>query len=213
MQGGEDRRRGAGPPAPARRDHHATPSQPICWHLGDGLASGAMLDLGVAASAAKGQAAREASRRRYRAGYRTPSSGGRRAPDAGADLRPPWAITARTAWLAGRHTPTGEIEPYRAARAAGCDPTPPSQRPAGPDAPIWLDHYLVLKAIAPRCTRAFRDCRGDAARARGVRLAPGGAPAATPLLARDPAAPWKIALASRCLQRPCRSSMAGTPTR
>ena len=63
-----------------------------------------------------------------------------------------------------------------------------------PDVPIWLDH-LVRKAIA-------RDPRARFETAEELLLAlergasrPVSAPAATPLIHRDPAALWKIGLA------------------
>lgn len=92
-------------------------------------------------------------------------------------------------WLTGR-LPYGEIEPYQMGRYRR-DPTPPSR--LRPDVPIWLDH-LVLKAVA-------RDARQRFETAEEILLAldrgasrPLSAPLSTPLLGRNPAAMWQIAL-------------------
>ncbi len=92
-------------------------------------------------------------------------------------------------WLTGR-LPYGEIEPYQVARYKR-DPVPPSR--LRPDVPIWLDH-VVLKAL-----ERDRKHRFETAEELGLALERGasrplGARHATPLLARDPAALWKVAL-------------------
>ncbi|WP_395700640.1 protein kinase domain-containing protein [Aquabacterium sp.] len=93
-------------------------------------------------------------------------------------------------WLTGR-LPYGEVEPYQTARFRR-DPQAPSR--IRPELPIWLDH-AVLKAVA-------RDRRLRFETAEELLLAlergasrPLSAPPATPLVQRDPAALWKIALA------------------
>jgi len=93
-------------------------------------------------------------------------------------------------WLAGR-LPYGEIEPWQTARYRR-DPIAPSR--LRPQVPIWLDH-VVLKAVA-------RDPRARFETAEELTLAlergasrPLNAPSATPLVRRDPAALWKVALA------------------
>ena len=91
--------------------------------------------------------------------------------------------------------PYGEIEPYQTQRYRR-DAKPLSR--LRPDVPIWLDH-IVLKAVA-------RDPKARFETAEEMMLAlergasrPLPAVAATPMLSRDPAAPWKIALAASLL--------------
>ena len=93
------------------------------------------------------------------------------------------------------HLPYGEIEPYQTQRYRR-DAKPLSR--LRPDVPIWLDH-IVLKAVA-------RDPKARFETAEEMMLAlergasrPLPAVAATPMLSRDPAAPWKIALAASLL--------------
>lgn len=146
-----------------------------------------LLDLGVAVSGSE-----PPSVRALHAG--TPSfmnpeqweEGGQ--ADAMSDLFALGATLYR--WLTGR-LPYGEVEPYQTARFRR-DPVPPSR--VRPEVPIWLDH-VVLKAVA-------RDRRNRFETAEELLLAlqrgasrPLAAPPATPLVARDPAAMWKIGLA------------------
>ena len=91
--------------------------------------------------------------------------------------------------------PYGEIEPYQTQRYRR-DAKPLSR--LRPDVPIWLDH-IVLKAVA-------RDPKARFETAEEMMLAlergasrPLSAVAATPMLSRDPAALWKIALAASLL--------------
>ena len=93
------------------------------------------------------------------------------------------------------HLPYGEIEPYQTQRYRR-DAKPLSR--LRPDVPIWLDH-IVLKAVA-------RDPKARFETAEEMMLAlergasrPLPAVAAAPMLSRDPAAPWKIALAASLL--------------
>jgi serine/threonine protein phosphatase PrpC len=97
-------------------------------------------------------------------------------------------------WLTGR-LPYGEIEPYQTGRHRR-DPVPPSR--LRPDVPIWLDH-LVLKAVARDARQRFETAEELAlALERGAsRALP--APPPTPLMRRDPAAPWKLAFAISAL--------------
>ena len=92
-------------------------------------------------------------------------------------------------WLTGR-LPYGEVEPYQGARYRH-DPLPLSR--IRPDVPIWLDH-LVRRAIALDPRERFETAEEmKLALERGASR-PVHAPAATPLVARDPAALWKIVL-------------------
>lgn len=153
-------------------------------HLGDD-GQWRLLDLGVALSGRESAALRE-----LHAGtpsYINPEQWDGAPADAGSDL---FALGVTLyLWLAGR-LPYGEIEPYQAARYRR-DPQALTRIRA--DVPVWLDH-LVRRAIALDPRQRFET-------AEEMRLAlergasrPVGAPAATPLVARDPTALWKIGL-------------------
>lgn len=93
-------------------------------------------------------------------------------------------------WLTGR-LPYGEVEPYQLARFRH-DPRAPSRQ--RPEIPIWLDH-VVLKAVARDPRQRFETAEEFVlALERGASRAALGPPP-TPLLTRDPAALWKVALA------------------
>jgi serine/threonine protein phosphatase PrpC len=92
-------------------------------------------------------------------------------------------------WLTGR-LPYGEIEPYQVARYKR-DPVPPSR--LRPDVPIWLDH-VVLKVVARERAQRFETAEELVLALERGASRPLGARHATPLLARDPAAMWKIGL-------------------
>jgi serine/threonine protein phosphatase PrpC len=86
--------------------------------------------------------------------------------------------------------PYGEVLPYQSGRYYR-NPVPPSRH--NPEVPIWLDH-VVLKAVA-------RDKRARFETAEEFLLAlergasrPLTAPAATPLIQRDPTMLWKLLL-------------------
>ncbi|MEK8052579.1 bifunctional protein-serine/threonine kinase/phosphatase [Ideonella sp. DXS22W] len=93
-------------------------------------------------------------------------------------------------WLTGR-LPYGEIEPYQTQRFRR-DPVAPSR--IRPDLPIWLDHVL-LKAVARDRRQRFETAEELLLALERGASRPLTAPPATPLVHRDPAALWKIALA------------------
>ena len=93
-------------------------------------------------------------------------------------------------WLAGR-LPYGEIEPWQTARYRR-DPIAPSR--LRPVVPIWLDH-VVLKAVARDPCERFETAEEFALALERGASRPLNAPLATPLMKRDPAALWKVALA------------------
>lgn len=93
-------------------------------------------------------------------------------------------------WLTGQ-LPYGEIEPYQTARYRR-DPQAPSRR--RPDVPIWLDH-IVLKAVAPDPRQRFETAEELLLALERGASRPLNGPGATPLIARDPQALWKVALA------------------
>ncbi|MBX3606017.1 MAG: bifunctional protein-serine/threonine kinase/phosphatase [Piscinibacter sp.] len=153
-------------------------------HLGDD-GQWRVLDLGVALSGREGEAARE-----LHAGtpsYINPEQWAGAAADPGADLFA-FGVTLYR-WLAGR-LPYGEIEPYQVARYRR-DPQPLSR--IRPDVPIWLDH-LVLRAVAIDPKQRFETAEELLLALERGAARPVAAPAATPLVARDPTALWKIAL-------------------
>ncbi|UUX95619.1 bifunctional protein-serine/threonine kinase/phosphatase [Aquabacterium sp. J223] len=160
--------------------------KPENLHLGDD-GGWRLLDLGAALSGQEPAAQRE-----LHAGtpsYMNPEQwddGGR--ADAGSDLYALGVTLYR--WLTGR-LPYGEVEPWQTGRYRR-DPVPPSR--LRPDVPIWLDH-LVLKAVARDARLRFETAEELAlALERGAsrRLPP---PPATPLIRRDPALLWQLALA------------------
>lgn len=160
--------------------------KPSNLHLGDD-GQWRVLDLGVAISGSEPKALRT-----LHAGtpsYMNPeqwASEEQVPADAGSDL---YALGVTLyQWLAGR-LPFGEIEPFQKSRHRR-DPRPPSR--LRPDVPIWLDH-VVLKAIALDPKQRFETAEEMALALERGASRPIAAPVATPLVARDPAALWKIA--------------------
>lgn len=145
-----------------------------------------ILDLGVALSGREGAAQRE-----LHAGtpsYINPEQWEDAGADAGSDL---FALGVTLyQWLAGR-LPYGEIEPYQLARYRR-DPAALSR--IRPDVPVWLDH-LVCKAVARDPRQRFETAEELLLALERGASRPIGAPGATPLIRRDPAALLKIALA------------------
>lgn len=154
-------------------------------HLGDD-GRWRILDLGVALSGREGAAQRE-----LHAGtpsYINPEQWEGAVADAGSDL---FALGVTLyQWLAGR-LPYGEIEPYQLARYRR-DPGALSR--IRPDVPVWLDH-LVCKAVARDPRQRFETAEELLLALERGASRPVGAPGATPLIRRDPAALVKIALA------------------
>ena len=153
-------------------------------HLGDD-GQWRILDLGVALSGRESAAQRE-----LHAGtpsYMNPEQWQGQPADAGSDL---FALgVTRYQWLTG-HLPYGEIEPYQSGRYRR-DPAHPSRR--RPDVPMWLDH-LLRKAVARAAAQRFETAEELLLALERGAARPVSAPAATPLLRRDPAAGWKLAL-------------------
>jgi len=157
-------------------------------HLGDD-GQWRVLDLGVAISGSEPKALRT-----LHAGtpsYMNPEqwSGDQHVTaDARSDL---YALgVTMYQWLSGK-LPYGEVEPYQTARFRR-DPKPPSR--LRPDVPIWLDH-VVLKAVALDSKQRFETAEEMVLALERGASRPLNALHATPLVARDPTALWKIALA------------------
>ncbi|WP_374592423.1 protein kinase [Aquabacterium sp.] len=144
-----------------------------------------ILDLGVALSGLE-----SAEMRALHAGtpsYINPEQWADEPADAQSDL---FALGVTLyEWLTGK-LPYGEIEPYQGGRYRR-DPVAPSR--LRPDVPIWLD-LIVLKAVA--CDKKLRFETADEfalALERGASR-PLAAPGGAPLMSRDPAALFKLAL-------------------
>ena len=153
-------------------------------HLGDDGRL-RLLDLGVALSGSE-----SAEQRDLHAGtpsYMNPEMWDGARADAGSDL---FALGVTLYQLLTGHLPYGEIEPYQVLRYRR-DPKPLSRQ--RPDVPIWLDR-IVLKAVARDASQRFETAEELLlALERGASRPLAAAPV-TPLLARDPAALWKVGL-------------------
>lgn len=148
-----------------------------------------LLDLGVALSGKEPAALRElhAGTPSYMNPEQWQEDPNLSRADAGSDL---FALGVTLyQWLTG-HLPYGEIEPYQSGRYRR-DPVAPSR--LRPDVPIWLDH-IVLKAVARDARQRFETAEELALALERGASRPLSAPPATPLMARDPQAVWKLAL-------------------
>ncbi|MEO7400571.1 MAG: bifunctional protein-serine/threonine kinase/phosphatase [Polaromonas sp.] len=108
-------------------------------------------------------------------------------PDAQSDL---FALGVTLYQLLTRSLPYGEVLPYQVGRYYR-DPVPPSR--INPEVPIWLDH-IVLKAVARDKRKRFETAEELLLALERGASRPLTAPQATPLMQRDPAAIWKLAL-------------------
>lgn len=153
-----------------------------------------VLDLGVALSGRESEAMR-----RLHAG--TPSfinpeqwgfsalagEGPEALPDAQSDL---FALGVTLYQLLTGKLPYGEVLPYQKGRYYR-DPVAPSR--INPEVPIWLDH-VVRKAVARDQRKRFETAEEMLLALQRGASRPLTAPQPTPLLQRDPAAVWKLAL-------------------
>lgn len=151
-------------------------------HLGDD-GQWRILDLGVALSGQESSAARE-----LHAGtpsFMNPEQWEGVPADAAGDV---YALGVTLyLWLSG-HLPYGEVEPYQIGRFKR-DPAAPSR--LRPDVPMWLDH-LLMKAVARTAKQRFETAEELLLALERGASRPLAAPGTTPLLARDPAALWKV---------------------
>ncbi len=108
-------------------------------------------------------------------------------PTAQSDL---FALGVTLYQLLTHKLPYGEVLPYQVGRYYR-DPTPPSRH--NPQVPIWLDHVLQ-KAVARDARQRFETAEEFLLALERGASRPLTAPTASPLIARDPAALWKLAL-------------------
>jgi serine/threonine protein phosphatase PrpC len=159
--------------------------KPANLHLGDD-GQLRLLDLGVALSGSE-----PAEQRELHAGtpsYMNPELWDDAPANAQTDL---FALGVTLYQLLTGHLPYGEIEPYQKQRYRR-DPKPPSR--VRPDVPIWLDH-IALKAVAREPKQRFETAEELMLALERGASRPLPAMAGSPMLARDPTALWKIALA------------------
>ena len=145
-----------------------------------------LLDLGVAISGHE-----PVEQRDLHAGtpsYMNPELWDDQPVDAQTDL---FALGVTLYQLLTGHLPYGEIEPYQKL-AFRRDPKPPSR--LRPEVPIWLD-YIALKAVARDKKQRFETAEELMLALQRGASRPLSAQAASSLVARDPTALWRIALA------------------
>ena len=153
-------------------------------HLGDD-GQLRLLDLGVALSGSE-----SAEQRELHAGtpsYMNPELWDGASAGPQSDL---FALGVTLYQLLTGHLPYGEFEPYQKLRYRR-DAKPPSR--LRPDVPIWLDR-IVLKAVARDAKQRFETAEELVLALERGASRPLSAVPATPMLARDPVALWKIAL-------------------
>lgn len=163
--------------------------KPANLHLGED-GKWRILDLGVAVSGSESAAQRilHAGTPSYMNPEQWQAGEGEAAATPQSDL---YALGVTLyQWLTGR-LPYGEIEPYQLARFRH-DPRAPSR--LRPDVPIWLDH-VVQKAVARDARQRFETAEELVLALERGASRPLAGLAPTPLIARDPAALWKIGLA------------------
>jgi serine/threonine protein kinase len=153
-----------------------------------------LLDLGVALSGREPAAMRQLHAgtpsfiNPEQWGYSASSSdAAKELPDAQSDL---FALGVTLYQLLTGKLPYGEVLPYQAGRYYR-DPQAPSR--LNPQVPIWLDH-IVLKAVARDKRQRFETAEELLLALERGASRPLNAPQATPLIQRDPAAIWKLAL-------------------
>lgn len=171
--------------------------KPANLHMGaDGVLR--ILDLGVALSGNEPPASRElhAGTPSYinpeQWGYALHGDTDEQLPTALSDL---FALGVTLYQLLTGKLPYGEVLPYQSGRYYR-DPTPPSR--LNPEVPIWLDH-VVLKAVTRDYKLRFETAEEFLLALERGAARPLSALAATPLMQRDPAMLWKIALAVSAL--------------
>lgn len=108
-------------------------------------------------------------------------------PDAQSDL---FALGVTLYQVLTQRLPYGEVMLRQIGRYYR-DPTPPSRH--NPEVPIWLDHVL-LKAVSRDKRLRFETAEEFLLALERGASRPLSAPGATPLIARDPTALWKMAL-------------------
>jgi serine/threonine protein phosphatase PrpC len=153
-----------------------------------------VLDLGVALSGNEPQATRElhAGTPSYmnpeQFGYSVHGDSDEVLADAQSDL---YALGVTLYQMLTGKLPYGEVLAYQTGRYFR-DPIAPSR--LNPEVPIWLDH-IVLKAVARDAKLRFETAEEFGLAIERGASRPLSALPNTPLMQRDPAALWKIALA------------------
>jgi serine/threonine protein kinase len=153
-----------------------------------------VLDLGVAISGSEPESTRllHAGTPSYinpeQFGYSVHGDSDEQPANAQSDL---YALGVTLYQMLTGKLPYGEVLPYQTGRYFR-DPTPPSRH--NPEVPIWLDH-IVMKAVARDHKQRFETAEEFLLALERGASRPLNAPAATPLMQRDPTALWKIALA------------------
>jgi serine/threonine protein phosphatase PrpC len=120
-------------------------------------------------------------------GGTSPADATARLPNAQSDL---FALGVTLYQLVTHRLPYGEVVPYQLGRYYR-DPIAPSRH--NPQVPIWLDHVL-LKAVARDARQRFETAEEFLLALERGASRPLNAPHASPLMARDPSAAWKLAL-------------------